>query len=476
MSHAIERGQKQSTLSGEQALADLLALVEPTTLPVPSGPGVSERCDFGRARLLSLELKDFKCFKRKLLNFDDAAQGLSCLIGANSTGKSGILDALRFVLLRRVGRSPVDFLRRSRPAPIFARVTARFRCAPLEGEDSGAGVVITLAREVRPDVSRGQKAFSTFCWLSKTSGEQLQLVEEPNYKSCLHRVLRWGDGDLLLPQFSLVEYLSAERLLRQLPGELARLEGCMPAAPLLKRRSAKTPEKQLPHALAAGASRAEAWLARRVDEIYRELTREPLDEKMEDWGEGGQACLRRLPDGTFDLLTSARRGAAACGYGTPLSGLSDGAKDICALSLLLALPGMLAGLQDLGSPFVVLDEPDSRLDKRHACALHRFLSGPSGPKQCIWMSLGNHSAFPPHHCLDSQGDCSMDQREEEMTHHGDLELPPPYGRGALTPELTEPAPLKQLAPQKRGALAAQFMRQMSARLREETEAEEEPDS
>lgn len=46
----------------------------------------------------------------------------------------------------------------------------------------------------------------------------------------------------------------------------------------------------------------------------------------QEWGEGGEAKLRRLPDGSFDLLTSARRGGASSGYGTPLNSLSDGAR------------------------------------------------------------------------------------------------------------------------------------------------------
>ena len=43
-------------------------------------------------------------------------------------------------------------------------------------------------------------------------------------------------------------------------------------------------------------------------------------------GEGGEAKLRRLPDGSFDLLTSAKRGGASSGYGTSLNSLSDGAR------------------------------------------------------------------------------------------------------------------------------------------------------
>ena len=37
-------------------------------------------------------------------------------------------------------------------------------------------------------------------------------------------------------------------------------------------------------AVEAGVLRAEAWLSRRVDEIYRQLTREPVDDKLEARG------------------------------------------------------------------------------------------------------------------------------------------------------------------------------------------------
>ena len=52
---------------------------------------------------------------------------------------------------------------------------------------------------------------------------------------------------------------------------------------------------------------------------------------MQEWGEGGEAKLRRLPDGSFDLLTSAKRGGASSGYGTSLNSLSDGARlEVCS--------------------------------------------------------------------------------------------------------------------------------------------------
>ena len=85
---------------------------------------------------------------------------------------------------------------------------------------------------------------------------------------------------------------------------------------MLKRRCSKGAARS-----GAAGARAEAWLTRRIDEVYRELTREPKDDTFEDhkgvsrsvslrkeWGEGGEAKLRRLPDGSFDLLTSQRRG------------------------------------------------------------------------------------------------------------------------------------------------------------------------
>merc|ERR1740130_866963 len=141
---------------------------------------------------------------------------------------------------------------------------------------------------------------------------------------------------------------------------------------------------------------AEAWVARRLDEIYRELSRDPLDEHFETWGDGGQASLRRLQDGSFTIFVSRKRGLAATGYGSPLEELSDGDRDLCALALLLTLPALRhfsGGLQDALPPLVMLDEPDSRLDKRGARCLWRLLSGPQRPGLCLVTSLNNHQAF-----------------------------------------------------------------------------------
>lgn len=269
---------------------------------------------------------------------------------------------------------------------------------------------MALRREVC--AREGADSYESSYWACANSLKQRQLSKE-DYSAWIFVALRWEDGSVLLPQFGLLGGHSAEELLASLPAALLRLRAGAAgarAAPLLKRRSSRQlgSGPAAPALAAAGESgqqhpgtglshagvAAEARLARRVDEIYRELTREVLDDEMREWGDGGQARLRRREDGSFELSVSRRRGAAACGYGTPLSGLSDGDRDVCALALLLALPwGAPPGLEDALPPFVVLDEPDSRLDKRHSGALWRFLSGPTGPSQCLLLSLDNHEAF-----------------------------------------------------------------------------------
>jgi len=231
----------------------------------------------------------------------------------------------------------------------------------------------------------------------------VEQVSRASYAAWIAEALLWADGGLLLRQFGLIRESSAAELLRQLPGMLDKLQsqaeatGGGSAPSLLKRRGSGT---QLPRrrearaeGLVTSAVAAEAWVARRVDEVFRELTRRPLDEDMEEWGDGGQACLRRAENGAFALFVSEQRGAAASGYGKELPRLSDGLRDVCALALGLALPGLPAGLRDSLPPFVVLDEPDSHMDKQHARALLRFLSGSKGPQHCILLSLNNHAAF-----------------------------------------------------------------------------------
>merc|ERR1712086_1105853 len=73
---------------------------------------------------------------------------------------------------------------------------------------------------------------------------------------------------------------------------------------------------------------------------------------------------------------------------------SDGARDLCALAVMFAMCGLQSGgARDEPSAFALLDEPDSRLDKRHSLALWRFLVGPMGPKQCLMTSLNNHGVL-----------------------------------------------------------------------------------
>merc|ERR1711957_435002 len=100
-----------------------------------------------------------------------------------------------------------------------------------------------------------------------------------------------------------------------------------------------------------------------------------------------------MKDGTFTVSVSQGAGKESCTYGVPISSLSTGDCDICALALLLSMPGLQHGLTDALPSFVLLDEVDSRLDKRHARALWRFLSGPQGPRQCLVLSLNNHGSF-----------------------------------------------------------------------------------
>ena len=82
--------------------------------------------------------------------------------------------------------------------------------------------------------------------------------------------------------------------------------------------------------------------------------------------------------------------------------------------MLFVLPGFISGMQDALAPFMVLDEPDSRLDKRHASALRRFLQRPDGPKQCLWLSLNNHQALPADIVLDGDEAVTHSIRSETL--------------------------------------------------------------
>lgn len=331
-----------------------------------------------RAKLLALELDDFRVFGKKSVSF--GADRLTCVTGPNACGKSTIADATRFVLMRAGDYSASDLVRRDKPPCCVARVTAHF-------DTNHVGRAV-LRREVRTDDRPSR------CWVG-TDAKGMREVSAQEYQQWLAKELGWVDGDLILPQFGLLGSRRAQCLLQLLPAALGQHADAGPTAtgPLLKRRARAGASSQPSSACAGSGRYAEAWIARRLDEVYRELTREPLDEAMDEWGEGGQASLRRLELGSFALFVSERRGVAACGHGAALESLSDGDQDVCALALLLTLPGLLSSLQDQLPPFVLLDEPDSRLDKRHAKALRRFLSGPLGPKQCVLLSLNNHHAF-----------------------------------------------------------------------------------
>lgn len=334
------------------------------------------------ARLLSLEMKNFKCFEERTLSFE--GDECSCIVGPNSSGKSSILDAIKFVTLQPV-RSIRHLVRRCRPAILHCCVTAVF-----ETESAGK---VTLQRRVILDSPKEHRV----TYAVAAHGSPLGDLSEAKYTSWIEKVLCWKEDAVIMSQFSLIEKSSVTELLGKLPKLLDKLEADGEIRPpMLKRRSAVGQQSNPVSSVTGIRTAAEAWVGRRLDELYCELSRQPLDELFQTWGDGGQACLRRLPDGSFTIFVSERRGLAALGYGSPLESLSDGDRDLCALALLLTLPGLRSGsggLQDVLPPLVVLDEPDSRLDKRGACCLQRLLSGPGRPAQCLLTSLNNHHAF-----------------------------------------------------------------------------------
>lgn len=222
-------------------------------------------------------------------------------------------------------------------------------------------------------------------------------MPELEYASWIEKTVCWRDSDVVVNQFSLIEQSSVTQLLAKLPHALDQLEAEGDARPpMLKRRCTGGESRGTESRVTGIRTTAEAWVGRRLDDFYRELSRAPLDADFQSWGEGGQACLRRLEDGSFTIFVSEQRGLAALGYGSPLESVSDGDRDLCALALLLIFPGLTsgsAGLQDVLPSLVILDEPDSRLDRRGACCLQRLLSGPGRPAQCVLMSLNNHKGF-----------------------------------------------------------------------------------
>lgn len=346
-------------------------------------PRLEKDASHTSARLLRLEFENFGVFEKESVSLEGGS--VACVVGPNSCGKSTLAHAIRFVCLcgePRVGGTQ-NLVRFSDPPCESGLVTAHF--ASVDGGEH------MLRREARSDASPGR-----FWVAGPTKDAAFKEVSAEEYRAYLTRDLRWEGEAVVLSQFALLEACGAGKILETLPGVFGSISGgagasAGPLQKLLKRKSALSGSSG--GAVSSSAARAEAWLARRVDEIYQELSRVPLDDRMEEWGEGGQAILRRRAGGGFSITVSQRRGAASVGCGTPLESLSDGDQDLCALAMLFALPGLRANLRDAPPAFVLLDEPDSRLDRRHAKALLRFMEGPLGPRQSVVLSLNNHGAF-----------------------------------------------------------------------------------
>lgn len=292
------------------------------------------------ARLVSVELTNFKAFENHVLSFKDQ---LTCVVGPNASGKSSIAEAIAFVLLRAAASAEEIVRLAPDESQDMASVSAHFAVGHTR---------ILMRRQLTLSGNRPHSRF----WLG-CDGPAVEVNSNEYAAGIAH--LRWQD--LSLPQFGLLETRSASRLLQLLPAALRNAGS---------KRRGKPP------------SDLEGCVGQRLDEIYRELTREPLDEAMTQWGEGGQLTLKRVGD-DFTIFASERRGLR----GSALDKLSDGDRDVCGLALLLTLP--LLGRRPM---FLVLDEPDARLDRRRAAALRRFLSFPGGP-QCLLLSLNNHRAF-----------------------------------------------------------------------------------
>lgn len=378
---ALTRVRASAVDSATSAAAALVAT--PVKAAAMTDVTLGTPCQQGsRARLLSLQMTNFKCFDERTISFE--WHECSCIVGPNSSGKSSILEAIRFVTLRPV-KNIRGLVRRCRPAILRCCVIAVF-----ETERMGR---VTLRRGVILD---SPKEHRVTCAVADCESALTEL-SEASYAAWMEKAICWTDTDVIVNQFGLLEEHSVTDLLSKLPKALDQVEADAEIAPpMLKRRPVSSQSLSSVSSVTGIRTKAEAWVARRLDEIYCELTRQPLDEHYQSWGDGGQACLRRLPDGSFTIFVSHRRGVAALGNGSPLECLSDGDRDICAIALLLTLPGLLSGrsqLKDALPPLVILDEPDSRLDKRGALCLRRLLSGPGRPAQCMLMSLNNHHAF-----------------------------------------------------------------------------------
>lgn len=359
----------------------------PAALPSSCRQATSGRPRTKSAKLLRLEFENFGPFKKESVSLEGGS--VACVVGPNSSGKSILAHAIRFVCLcgEPATRGIHNLVRLSNPPCESGLVTAHF--VSVDGREH------LLRREACSDVSVEGRF-----WVAVPAKDaSFKEVTAEQYQTYLTRDLRWEGEAVVLSQFGLLEACGAAKILETLPAVLGSIgggagPGTGPLQRLLRRRPGRPAlSGSSGGAISSAPARAEAWLARRVDEIYRELSRQPLDEGMEEWGEGGQALLRRGAGGGFSITVSQRRGGASVGCGTPLESLDDGAQDLCALALILALPGLRANLSDAPPSFVLLDEPDSRLDQRHAKALLRFLEGPLGPRQSVLLSLNNHSGF-----------------------------------------------------------------------------------
>lgn len=408
------RGVKRNRSAGElvqqeASLSNHIANGSTSKAARATSTAAASQVSTRRACFLGLDIEEFKVFNTWAWRVNGSQ--CCCLVGPNSSGKSSVLEALQFVLLRTrtsscngTGRSDRDLMRKGVSGSRPASVTAYFeRLEPAVGSSDECSCAKQC--DTSPKSAASKWAIRRQLRLTETGAYEnvfwagdpghLECIPRDRYEAWIRTTLGWSEeSEVWIQQFAFIEGRSATHMLGTLPSVLQHVQASdKTAAPLLKRRSGGRDGSGTAVAVGARRTAVEAWLARRIDEVYRELSREPLDEHMHEWGEGGQACLRRAEDGSFSLFVSERRGAAACGYGTPLEQLSDGNKDLCALALTLTLPGVLAGMQDKLPPFVVLDEPDSRLDKRHARALQKFLAGPSGPGQSLVLSLNNHDGF-----------------------------------------------------------------------------------